>query len=165
MPKFDKNQYLLSDVYKFYKQRCKERGVVPVTYKEHKNILDTWGRTVVQYLSKGKDVKLHSGLSILCVRKTKTATYVDFKESKKAQDVVSMSNAHSAFYVARTRWRRHYTTISSSGWSFKASSRLARAIHNQMIVPGGHRVYVRQSRVTSKENQRKSMHTKHILNL
>lgn len=153
MPKYDKSQYSLQKVYSFYKRRCKERGIEPVDYRDHKLILDTWGLKVIEYLQAGKDVKLHSGLATLQIRKTKQTSYVDFKASRDAGKVIRKSNVHSGFYVARVRWTRHYTKIASRGWKFEPSRRLVLAIVKVMRTPGGHRQYVIKAKVTQKSKE------------
>lgn len=163
MPKYDKNQYSLPEVYRFYKGRCKVRGKEPVDYKTHKLILDTWGDLVVEYLRAGKDVKLHSGLATLQIRKVKCASYVDFKASKEAGRAVRKSNVHSGFYSAKLRWTRHYTKIASRGWRFDASRKLAKAISKVMKAPGGHRCFSIRAKVTPKIHQ-KAAYKRQILN-
>lgn len=154
MPKYDKSQYSLLQVYQFYKKRCKEREVVPVSYKEHKLILDTWGQKVIEYLQAGKDVKLHSGLATLRIRKVKQTSYVDFKASRDAGKVIRKSNVHSGFYIAKVGWTRHYTKIASRGWKFDPSRRLVLAIVKVMRTPGGHRQYVKKAQITQKSRAR-----------
>jgi len=144
MPKYDKNQYSLYDVYRFYRKRCKERNVEPVTYREHKLILDTWGNKVVEYLQAGKDIKLYGGLATLRIRKTKRSSYIDFKASKEAGRAIRKSNVHSGFYIAKVGWTRHYTKIASRGWKFEPSRKLVLAIVKVMRTPGGHRQYVKE---------------------
>lgn len=163
MPKYDKSQYNLIKVYRFYKDRCKKRNVEPVDFKTHKLILDTWGTRVIEYLALGKDVKLHSGLSTLCIRKVKQASYVDFKASKEAGRAIRKSNVHSGFYVAKVRWTRHYTKISSRGWRFEPSRKLALAIVKVMKTPGGHRNFVKKAKVTQKVRG-KAVYKHQILN-
>jgi nucleoid DNA-binding protein len=165
MPKYDKSQYSLPEVYKFYKRRCKERDVVPVDYKLHKRILDAWGSKVVEYLAAGKDVKLHSGLATLQIRKRKCSSYVDFKASKEAGKAVRKSNVHSGFFSAKVRWTRHYTKIHSRGWKFEPSRTLVKAIVKVMRTPRGHMQYVQKAKVTRHEEHRRSMYTKQILDL
>ena len=164
MPKYDKNQYSLREVYSHYKIRCKERGVAPVDYKKHKLILDTWGSKVVEYLALGKDVKLHSGLATLSVRKRVGSSYVDYKETKKAGRAVRLSNSHSGFFIARVRWSRHYTKVHSRGWRFMPSRKLILALVKVMRTPRGHMQFVQKARVTKHEYQRRSMYNKQILN-
>jgi len=163
MPKYDKNQYSLPEVYRFYKARCKERGVEPVDYKQHKLILDTWGNKFVEYLAAGKDVKLHSGLATLRIRKKKKTTYIDFKASREAGKAVRKSNVHSGFYVAKVGWTRHYTKIASRGWKFEPSRKLIKALVKEMRTPGGHRQYVIKAEVTQKDKEKQAYKYK-ILN-
>ena len=163
MPKHDKCQYSLREVYSFYKNRCKEREHTPVDYKMHKLILDTWGSIVSEYIVAGKDVKLHSGMATIRIRKFKRATYVDSKASKEAGRAVRKSNSHSGFYTTRVGWTRHYTTVNSRGWRFRPCRKLAQAIVAVMKTPGGHTQYVKKAKVTSHEHQRKSMYNKQIL--
>lgn len=163
MPKYDKSQYSLRNVYRLYKLRCAARGFEPVDHKLHKLILDTWGNTVVSYLAAGKDVKLHNGLASLQVRKTKRESYVDFKASKEAGRVIRKSNSHSGFFVAKVRWTRHYTKIHSRGWRFIPSRKLVKAIVVVMRTPRGHTQYVQKAKITKHEHQRRSMYNKQIL--
>jgi len=163
VPKYDKSQYKLFEVYRFYKARCKERGVEPVDYKQHKLILDTWGNKFVEYLAAGKDVKLHSGLATLRIRKKKKTTYIDFKASKEAGKAVRKSNVHSGFYIAKVGWTRHFTKIASRGWMFIPSRKLVLALVKVMRTPGGHRQYVIKAIVTQK-NREKQAYKYKILN-
>tara|TARA_R110000772_G_scaffold27361_12_gene69653 strand:- start:895 stop:1344 length:450 start_codon:yes stop_codon:yes gene_type:complete len=146
MPKFNKNQYTLKQVYAHYKERVKD----PVEYKEHKDILDLWGDKVVDVLLEGKDIRIGSGLSVLCIRKKKKPTYVNFKESKEKGRKIKSSNAHSGFYIARVVWRRHYTRINSSNWSFEPCRTLQRKLSEIMKTYLGHTRFTQQLSVTIK---------------
>ena len=158
MPKFNKNQYKLKEVYKFYKTSVTK----PVAYKEFKLILDTWGDLVNEYLLEGKDVKLHNGLSIIGIRKRIKRTFINKKESKRRGMLIKSSNAHSGFYGARVLWRRHYTTFNSSGWVFQPSRELNRALARIMLSPQGHTRFTKRAIATKSIDQAKSIYNKKI---
>ena len=163
MPKHNKNQYSLKEAYNFYKSEVSD----PVSYKEYKLILDTWGNIVIEYLIQGKDVLLHRGLSLLGVRKKTKLAYVDKQESKRQKKKVLVSNSHSGFYGASVYWRRHYTRFSSVGWSFKASRVLSRKLAAIMQESGGHTNFISTSQAVSadKPEQAKAMYKKKVLKL
>ncbi|MBV1928209.1 MAG: hypothetical protein KUG81_01690, partial [Gammaproteobacteria bacterium] len=147
MPKYNKNQYSLDQVYAFYCSRVPN----PVSFKEHKKILEAWGDKVVEYLVAGKDVKLHGGLSLIGVRKYESQTYTDHQESKRQGKLIKKSNVHSGFYAAKIYWRRRYTKINSSSWTFVASRNLAKAISSVMKVKGGHLRFSKRANVVGSQ--------------
>lgn len=158
MPKHNKNQYTLKEVYRWYTKRVEE----PVSYKVHKEVLDLWGDTVVEYLLKGKDVKLQQGISVLGIRKKEKRTYVDRLASKLAGKRVIVQNSHSGFYGASVYWRRHYTTINSKGWSFRPTREFARKLGDVMQEHLGHTRFVKRARVARTVEQSKSIQRKTI---
>lgn len=89
-------------------------------------------------------------------------TYIDYKASAIAGKQVVKPNVHSDYYGALVRWNRHYTTVSSRGWRFIPSRALARGVSAVMSKQGGHRIYVKQAKVTPKYHQ-KSNYKNHIL--
>jgi len=161
MPKYNKNQYLLPEVYAFYKEQTEN----PVDYKTHKQILDTWGTKVTEYLLQGKDIRLHKGLSILGVRKHIRETYVDRVASKKAGKLVRASNIHSGFYGAVIYWRRHYTSFSSSGWAFHPTRELKRALSQVMQTPAGHRRFVKKAKVVASAKRAREVYANNMIRL
>jgi hypothetical protein len=158
MPKHNKHQYSLTEVYTHYKKSV----TTPVDQKVYKLILDTWGKIVNDYLLAGKDVKLQQGLSTLGVRKKERRTYIDAKESKAAGRAVVKSNSHSGFYGARIYWRRHYTVINSIGWEFRPTRALSRALGVIMKMPLGHTTFVKRALVTRDVEQSKSTYNKKV---
>jgi len=141
MPKYDRNQYLLKDVYKHYKSRVDD----PVDYKTHKLILDTWGDVVVRYLMEGRDVQLQERLAKIGIRKNECKAVVDYPESKRQQKRVLRSNSHSGFYAARLYWNSHGTRFNSKGWVFQASRNLKAELFKVMSKIGGHRTFLKVS--------------------
>jgi len=133
-------------------QQYKKTVDNPVDYKTHKKVLDTWGEVLVSYLLEGKDVRLHSGMSVLGIRKKKKRTYVDRQASKKAGKLVIKLNTHSGFYHARVYWRKNYTQYSAKGWVFKPARALSRALGAVMQQPHGHAKFVKQAKVISKKD-------------
>ena len=158
MPKHNKNQYTLQEVYRWYSKRVE----TPISYKDHKKVLDTWGDVVNEFLLSGKDVKLAQGMSILGIRKKEKRTYVDRKASKIEGKLVVKQNSHSGFYGASVYWRRHYTTINSKGWVFRPTRELARALADVMVKPLGHTRFVKRARVARTVQQSKSIQRKTI---
>lgn len=158
MPKYNKNQYSLKQAYAFYKKSVEN----PVTYKEYKLILDTWGYKVVEYLVQGKDVKLHNGMSLIGVRKRVKPTFINKKESKERGEVVRSSNIHAGFYGAYTFWRRHYTTFNSVGWVFRASRHLQKAIAAVMLQPEGHTRFLIRASAAGTQEQAINMYNKKV---
>ena len=161
MPKVDKSQILLGEVYNHYRSITQD----PVDYKQHKEVLDLWGEKVVEALLLGKDVKLHGGLATLGIRKKLKRTYIDKKASKELGREVRRSNSHSNFYGAKVHWRRHYTTFNSSGWVFNPSRALQRGLSAVMKTPKGHTVYLQRAMATSKKNQSRSIYVKKVIGL
>lgn len=159
MPKYDKNQYSLKQVYRFYVEGVDD----PVSYKEHKAILDLWGSKVNDALLSGKDVKLHNGLSVLCIRKYIKKTYVNKALSKKKGELVKSPNVHSSFYGASVRWRRHYTRFNSAGWSFYPSKKLKKGLNKVMTANMGHTRFVKKATATSKQEQARSIYVKKVI--
>jgi len=147
MPKLNKNQIQLREVYKHYEKKVEN----PVDYKTHKNILDTWGTIVNRYLVEGRDVQLHERLSKLGVRKFASRSYVDFKASKIAGKEVRVSNIHSNFYGARVYWNSHGTRINVKGWVFRPTKELKLAIKDVMIKPQGHTTYIKNAEKHNKK--------------
>ena len=158
MPKHNKNQYTLKEVYRWYTKKVEN----PVSYKVHKEVLDAWGDVMVEFLLEGKDIKLQQGMSVLGIRKKEKRTYVDRQASKKAGKLVVVQNSHSGFYGASIYWRRHYTTINSKGWSFRPSRELARGLADVMHTPLGHTKFVKRARVARTVEQSKSIQRKTI---
>jgi hypothetical protein len=161
MPKFNKNQYTLNAVYKHYKTTTTK----PVTFKEHKLILDTWGQKVNEYLLLGKDVKLHSGLSLLGIRKKVKKTFINKRESKLQKTLVKSSNVHSGFYGASVYWRRHYTAFNSNGWVFYPTRELNRALGKVMLSPQGHTRYSKRAIAAGSQEKAKAIYNKNVLKL
>jgi hypothetical protein len=159
MPKYDKNQYTLPEVYAFYKEQTKD----PVDYKLHKAILDLWGNKVIEYLLQGKDIRLHRGLSILGIRKHIRETYIDRQASKEAGRTIRASNIHSGFYGAVTYWRRHYTSFSSGGWGFYPTRKLNRALSAVMQTPRGHMRFVKRAKVTNNQHRAGIVYTNNMI--
>ena len=159
MPKVDKNQFKLAEMYRFYSKSVKS----PVSYKDHKLILDTWGRTVSEYLMEGKDVNFLAGLSTLGVRKEIKFTYTDFKASKEQGRRVIKPNTHSGNYGARVYWRRSRTRFKSSGWKFVPSRVLSRGIASVMKRLLGHTVFVQRARAYNKHA--KNAYNKKVLKI
>lgn len=138
MPKVNKNQYTLLEVYKHYKKSTEE----PVDYKTHKAILEAWGDTVVEFLVDGRDVPLYKGLSKIGVRKRVRINYVDFRASKLAGRRIIKSNAHSDFYVGYLYWNTHKTKIFVKGWALRTSAHLAGLIGDVFKTHKGHTKFV-----------------------
>lgn len=159
MPKVDKKQITLPQVYKHYKTTTDN----PVDYKIHKQILDAWGELVNEFLLQGKDVKLHNGMSTLGIRKKIKRTFIDKKASREAGKEIRSSNVHSGFYGANVFWRRHYTTFNSSGWGFFPSRALHRGLAKVMKTAGGHLRFMQRAMVTSKNEQAKSIYNKKVI--
>lgn len=162
MPKFNKNQVSLKEAYAFYKKSLEAKGIKPLTYKEYKLILDTWGNRVVEYLVEGRDVKLHHGLSVIGVRKRRKAWYPDRAASKEAGELVKRSNVHSGFYGAYVWWRRHYTRFSSVGWVFKPSRLLQRSLGKVMLERGGHTNFTMRAVTPATQEQAISTYNKKV---
>jgi nucleoid DNA-binding protein len=163
MPKFNKNQYSLPEAYKFYKTTT--TTTEPVSYKQYKLILDTWGEKIIEYLLLGKDVKLHSGLSTLGIRKKIKRTFINRKESKRRGTLIKSSNIHSGFYVASVYWRRHYTAFSSGGWTFIATRQFKKELSKVMLAPLGHTRYVQRAIAVSNQKHARATYNKKILKL
>ena len=161
MPKFNKNQYTLKQVYAHYLATTTN----PVSFEQHKLILDTWGKCVNKYLLAGHDVKLHKGLSIIGVRKKIKRTFINRKECKKQKTLVKSSNIHAGFYGASVYWRRHYTSFNSRGWAFIPTRELNRALGKVMLTPLGHTNFIQQAIATSNKEQAKASYNKKILKL
>lgn len=158
MPKYNKEQYTLAETYEAYKTTTNE----PVTLKEFRLILDTWGVVMNEFLVRGRDVSLPHGLSVLAVRKKERPTYVDKKESAKQGKQVRKSNDHSGGYGAKVIWRRHYTTMSSRGWEFTPSRELTKAVSEVMKTPGGHQNYVKRATSTKSPDMAKKIYNQKI---
>ena len=161
MPKVDKKQVTLPQVYQHYKNTTED----PVDYKTHKQVLDTWGELVNEYLLQGKDVRLQSGMSTLGIRKKIKRTYIDRKASKQAGKEVRAVSTHSGFYGAKVWWRRHYTTFNSSGWGFFPSRALHRGLAAIMKSAGGHLRYMQRATVTAEDSHAKSVYKKKVIGL
>jgi hypothetical protein len=158
MPKFNKQQYSLREMYMFYKKTCTS----PVTITEYKHILEVWGDKVNEYVIQGKDVKLYHGLSVIGVRKRIKPFYVDGKASREAKKVIRKPNTHSGGFGAHVMWRRHYTTMSTRGWEFEPSRVLSRGVSTIMKMPGGHTTYVQKARAASTEVQRRALYNRNV---
>ncbi|HEC44439.1 hypothetical protein LCGC14_0984230 [marine sediment metagenome] len=161
MPKHNKNQYSLQQVYQWYKNSVND----PVDYKTHKLVLEVWGTVFSEYILAGKDIKLQQGLSVLGVRKKEKHTYVDRRASKLAGKLVLKPNTHSGFYGANVYWRRHYTVCNSKGWVLRPCRKLSRALGVIMKQPYGHTRYVKRAMVSRKEEHRKAFYNKKVLKL
>lgn len=159
MPKVDKQQFKLPEVYREYKKNTTN----PVDYKTHKLVLDTWGLFAIEFLLKGRDVQLHGGLSSIGVRKYKQFTYTDLKESKEKGKQIIKVNTHSGNYAARLYWRRNRTRYDSRGWKFVPSRLTSRAIAKVMQTPKGHTNFVKKIRIYNKKA--KKIYGKNILNI
>lgn len=147
MPKYNKNQYLLREVYDHYLTRTDD----PVDYKTHKLILDTWGGIVNRYLLEGRDVQLQERLSRLGIRKKIGKVYKDPFASKLAGRQVLMPNTHSDNYIAKLHWRSHGARIAVKGWTFLPTRELKQGIKRIMLMPGGHRMFFE---IATKHNQK-----------
>lgn len=161
MPKHNKNQYSLQYEYNTYKKTVSE----PLTYKEHKKVLDLWGDIVTDYLLLGKDVRLHKGLSVLGVRKKVKRTYVDRKASKISGKLVIKPNTHSGFYGAYIYWKKNYVTCSAKGWVFKPSRALSRRLGEVMKEHRGHTRFSQRAVVTSSKKHAKAVYKQKVLKL
>lgn len=157
MPKYNKRQYSLSEVYEFYTQSCK----TPVPLAQFKLVLELWGSEVNAALLQGKDIKLYHGLSTIGVRKKEKPYYIDKKASRELKTKVRRPNTHSGGYGARIAWRRHYTTMNTAGWEFEPSRELSRSLAVVMKMPGGHTNFVQRAMVSrTPEQAKKSYNTK-----
>ena len=58
MPKYNKHQYSLDEMYAFYKGSTSNH----VSKELFKQVLEVWGTKVNEYLLLGKDIKLHHGM-------------------------------------------------------------------------------------------------------
>lgn len=161
MPRHNKNQYPLPDVYKWYKSRV----LSPVDYKTHKLVLDVWGDVIIEYLLLGKDIKLHQGLSLLAVRKRPQKTYIDRKASKEYGKLVRKPNSHSGFFRAYIYWKKRYMRRSNKGWSFRASRKLSRALANVMQGYMGHTRFVQRAKIARNEEFRKLLYNQKVQKL
>ena len=161
MPKHNKHQIPLTEVYKHYKENAKN----PLDYKTHKLVLDTWGELVSDAIAEGKDIKLFSGLATLGVRKKKCKTYIDKRASKEAGKIVRSSNSHSGFFNAKVLWKRHYTRFSSANWSFHTTKALQKKITAVMSEMDGHKRYLQKMNIAVNEDHRKAIYNKKVLGL
>jgi hypothetical protein len=143
MPKINRNTIPLQKVYAYYKNKSKEK----VSKKVFKQILDLYGEEFVKFLLEGKDVKIHSGLSVMGVRKDVKFTYTDFKASKEQGKRVLKPNTHSGNYGAKVYWGRGRTKINSRGWRFTPNRSLSRGISKVMKQYLGHTTFVKRIKV------------------
>lgn len=161
MPKVDKNQLSLNETYKFYKNNTLPKN--RVSYSEHKEILELWGKEFNKALLVGKDIRLYSGLSKLGVRKRKQFTYTDFKASKIAKKRIIRPNTHSGNYVANIYWARTKTKVNSKDWKFIPSRELSRSLSMVMKTPRGHTNFVERMNKYNKTAQK--VYTQNVLNI
>jgi hypothetical protein len=161
MPKLNKNQCSLREVYNWYKGRT----VDPVDYKIHKLVLDVWGSIINEFLLEGKDIKLQQGLSVLAIRKREQKMYVDRRASRLAGKRVMMPNSHSGYYAASIYWGRRRTGCNSKGWSFIPSRKLARSLVTVMRQPYGHARFVKRARVARTEKHREGFYKYKVLKI
>jgi hypothetical protein len=158
MPRYDKKQYSLLEMYAVYTKSC----VTPVTFKVFKTILELWGSEVNASLLEGKDVRLYHGMSSLGVRKKEKPFYVDKKVSRELKTKVVRPNTHSGGYGARIMWKRHYTIMNSQGWEFEPSRKLSRGLAAVMKMPGGHTNFVQRAMVTRDLESARSVYNKKV---
>lgn len=161
MPKHNKNQIPLTEVYKHYKDNTEK----PLDYKTHKAVLDLWGKKVREALVEGKDIKLYHGLSSLGIRKRVKKTYIDKRASSEAGKIIRRSNSHSGFFAAKLLWRRHYTKFNSNNWGFHTCRELQSMITDVMSTLNGHLRYMQKALIPTTEKQRKYAYTKNVLKL
>ena len=159
MPKYKKNQVSLRDTYAHYKKNITN----PVSYKEHKEILEVFGDVVGEFLVEGKDVKLYRGLSVLGIRKVKQKYSIDGIASKAEGRLVRKLNTHSDFFTAFVYWGRHYTTINMRGWYWRTCRQVNRRIKEVMETPKGHLQYVEKSSIALKKQGELKMKLKNLL--
>lgn len=161
MPKHNKRQIPLSEVYAHYKETTDK----PVDYKTHKKVLDLWGKLAREALAEGKDIKLFAGLASLGVRKRKKHTFIDRKQTALQKKRVMATNSHSGFFTAKCLWRRRYTTVNSVGWSFHSSKALQMLITNVMNTLGGHSTYLQRAQSAYNDEARKKMYNSKVVGL
>lgn len=146
MPKVNKGQISLREVYQFYKKNTK----TCVDYKTHKAILDLYGTKMNEYLLEGRDVDFFAGMSKIGFRKRYQTTYVDYKASKEAKRVIRRSNSKSGNFTAYLYWPRTKTKINSKFWKFVGSRKLKRAVVPLMQELRGHTRYVERAKMLNK---------------
>lgn len=161
MPKHDKRQIPLREMYQYYKNSTGS----PVSYKDYKLILDTWGEELTDYVSQGKDVHLYHGMAVFGVRKRRIKTFVDKLASRIQKKRVVAVNTHSDFFAARMRWGMKATTFNRRGWNFRSSRFLKKKIATIMLMPGGHRTYMEEVKVAYSEKAGKRLYKKQVLKL
>lgn len=159
MPKYKKNQVSLRDTYAHYKKNISN----PLSYKEHRDVLDTYGNVMADYIVGGADVKLYRGLSVLGIRKLKQEYSIDGPATMAAGKLVKKPNTHSDFFTAFVYWARHYTTINMRGWYWLSARKVKNRIKDVMEQHKGHTRYPEKSAIALRKGGELKQKMKKIL--
>jgi len=159
MPKYKKNQVSLLDTYAHYKKNISN----PISYKEHKQVLEAYGDVMADFILEGKDVKLYRGLAVLGIRKIKQKYSIDGPATMRENKLVKKLNTHSDFFTSFVYWARHYTTINMRGWYFISARKIKLRLKDIMEAPNGHSIYPEKSSIALKKGGELKLKMKKLL--